>query len=114
VPDGGLAPDGTRWIACRPGFFLPVHVLSRLFRRLFLQYLRQALDSRHLQFFSALKALRKPRAFADYLAPIGQTEWMVYAKRPFGGAEQVLDYLARYTHRLAFRITACATLMTAR
>jgi Putative transposase len=100
VPGGGLAP-GTRWIACRPGFFLPVRVLSRLFRRLFLQYLRQAFDSRQLQFFSALKALREPRAFADYLAPIGQTEWVVYAKRPFAGPEQVLDYLARYTHRVA-------------
>jgi hypothetical protein len=101
VPGGGLAPDGTRWISCKPGFFLPVRVLSRLFRRLFLEHLQAAFDSGKLQFFSALENLRDPHQFARYLAPIRQAEWVVYAKRPFGGPAQVLDYLGRYTHRVA-------------
>jgi Putative transposase/Transposase zinc-binding domain len=101
VPGGGLAPDANRWIACRPGFFLPVRVLSRLFRRLFLQYLRAAFDVGQLQFFSTLASLRSRNIFAEYLRPLCQTEWVVYAKRPFAGAEQVLDYLGRYTHRVA-------------
>jgi hypothetical protein len=101
VPGGGLAPDANRWIAGRPGFFLPVRVLSRLFRRLFLQYLRAAFDAGHLQFFSTLESLASRNIFAQYLRPLGRTEWVVYAKRPFAGAEQVLDYLARYTHRVA-------------
>jgi len=101
VPGGGLTPDANRWIACRPGFFLPVRVLSRLFRRLFLQYLRAAFEAGQLQFCSALESLGNPNTFAQYLRPLGQTEWVVYAKRPFAGAEQVLDYLARYTHRVA-------------
>jgi hypothetical protein len=101
VPGGGLAPGANRWIACRPGFFLPVRVLSRLFRRLFLQYLRAAFDAGHLQFFSTLESLGSRSNFAQYLRPLCQTEWVVYAKRPFAGAEQVLDYLARYTHRVA-------------
>jgi hypothetical protein len=101
VPGGGVAPDGQRWIACRPGFFLPVRVLSRLFRRLFLTQLRQAFDEGELRFFNSLAALQDPDAFASYLAPVAQAEWVVYAKAPFGGPQQVLDYLGRYTHRVA-------------
>jgi Putative transposase/Transposase zinc-binding domain len=101
VPGGGLAPDGQRWIACRPGFFLPVRVLSRLFRRLFLERLQKAFDGGELEFFNALAALRDPDAFAAHLAPARQAEWVVYAKPPFGGPQQVLEYLGRYTHRVA-------------
>ena len=101
VPGGGIGPDGQRWVACRPGFFLPVRVLSCLFRRLFLEYLQTAFDPGQLQFFSSLERLRDRRAFAQYLAPLRKTEWVVYAKRPFGGPEQVLNYLGRYTHRVA-------------
>jgi hypothetical protein len=101
VPGGGLSPDGKRWIACRPGFFLPVRVLSRLFRRLFLQALQQAFDSSQLRFFSKLAALRDAAAFQRYLAPLRKLEWVVYAKPPFGGPRQVLAYLGRYTHRVA-------------
>jgi hypothetical protein len=101
VPGGGISPDSKRWIACRPGFFLPVRVLSRLFRRLFLEYLQTAFDRGKLQFFSSLERLRDSKAFAEYLAPPRQTEWVVYARPPFGGPKQVLDYLGRYTHRVA-------------
>ena len=101
VPGGGLAPDGKRWIACRPGFFLPVNVLSCLFRRLFLDYLQAAFDQGQLHFFSSLERLRDPHAFAHYLAPLRQIDWVVHAKPPFGGPEQVLNYLGRYTHRVA-------------
>jgi len=101
VPGGGISPDGEHWVACRPGFFLPVRVLSRLFRRLFLEHLQTAFDSGQLQFFSSLEGLRDPKAFAQYLAPLRDTEWVVYAKPPFGGPEQVLNYLGRYTHRVA-------------
>jgi len=101
VPGGGISPDGKRWIACRPGFFLPVRVLSRLFRCLFLEYLQIAYNQGKVQFFSSLERLRDPQAFAQYLAPLRQTEWVVYAKPPFGGAQQVLHYLGRYTHRVA-------------
>ena len=101
VPGGGVAPDGDRWIACRPGFFLPVRVLSRLFRRLFLAQLHDAFDKQQLRFFNALAGLQNADAFASYLAPAAQTEWVVYAKAPFGGPEQVLQYLGRYTHRVA-------------
>jgi hypothetical protein len=101
VPGGGIAPDGTRWIACRPGFFLPVRVLSRLFRRLFLEHLDQAYATGQLQFSGALASLHDPHAFAAYLAPLRQSEWVVYAKKPFGSAQRVLDYLGRYTHRVA-------------
>jgi len=101
VPGGGLAPDGKRWIACRPGFFLPVNVLSCLFRRLFLDYLQAAFDQGKLHFFSSLERLRDPHAFAHYLAPLRQIDWVVHAKPPFGGPEQVLNYLGRYTHRVA-------------
>jgi hypothetical protein len=101
VPGGGLSPDGQSWIGCRPGFFLPVRVLSRLFRRLFLEALQQAYDSGKLQFHGELEALRNPTRFTAYLAPLRQAEWVVYAKPPFGGPQQVLAYLGRYTHRVA-------------
>lgn len=101
VPGGGLSPDGQRWVSCRPGFFLPVRVLSRLFRRLFLELLRQAFAQRKLSFFNDLVELQRPDAFACYLAPVARAEWVVYAKPPFGGTEHVLEYLGRYTHRVA-------------
>lgn len=101
VPGGGLSPDGQRWIDCRPGFFLPVRVLSRLFRRLFLEKLAQAHAAGRLAFFGELAPLADPRAFMALLAPLRRAEWVVYAKRPFGGPEAVLAYLARYTHRVA-------------
>ena len=101
VPGGGLAPDGKTWIACRPGFFLPVRVLQRLYRRLFLQKLAAAHASGRLQFFDALTPLSDPRSFAQHLAPSRHADWIVYAKKPFAGPEQVLRYLARYTHRIA-------------
>jgi hypothetical protein len=101
VPGGGISLDGTRWISCRLDFFLPVRVLSRLFRRLFLTYLEKAFDSGKLRFTGSLKALPEPREFRSYLAPLKQTEWVVYAKPPFAGPQQVLDYVGRYTHRVA-------------
>jgi len=101
VPGGGISPDGKRWVGCRSGFFLPVRVLSRLFRRLFLQGLVAAFKAGELQFFSDLGGLKDPDAFAAYLAPLLKSEWVVFAKRPFAGPEQVLAYLARYTHRVA-------------
>jgi len=101
VPGGGISPDGTRWLPCRPGFFLPVRVLSRLFRRLFLTYLQEAFDAGPLHFFSSLEALHDPEDFARYLDPIRKQEWVVYAKPPFAGPQQVVDYVGRYTHRVA-------------
>ena len=101
VPGGGVSLDGKRWIACRPGFFLPVRVLSALFRRLFLTLLRQAFSDGELHFFNALAPLQEPQAFGKYLAPLADIDWVVYAKKPFGGPEQVLEYLGRYTHRVA-------------
>jgi len=101
VPGGGLSPDGQHWIACRPGFFLSVHVLSRLFRRLFLERLTAAYQAGRLGFFADQAALTEPAAFKAYLAALRQAEWVVYAKRPFGGPEAVLAYLSRYTHRVA-------------
>jgi hypothetical protein len=101
VPGGGVSPDGERWVACRPGFFLPVRVLSRLFRRLFLELLRQAYAEGKLAFVAAIAELSSADAFGQYLEPIARAEWVVYAKRPFGGAQQVLEYLGRYTHRVA-------------
>jgi hypothetical protein len=101
VPGGGIAPDGKSWIACRPGFFLPVRVLSRMFRGLFLHYLEKAFTAGELRFFSAYHPLHEPAAFRRYLTPIHHTEWVVYAKRPFAGPAQVLDYVGRYTHRVA-------------
>ncbi len=101
VPGGGIAPDGPTWIACRPGFFLPVQVLSRMFRGLFLDYLDKAFAAGELNFFAAYRHLHEPAAFRRYLAPAWKADWVVYAKRPFAGPAQVLDYVGRYTHRVA-------------
>ena len=101
VPGGGLSPDGARWVSCRPGFFLPVRVLSRLFRRLFLEGLSALHGAGKLAFFGDLEDLADPDAFAAWLAPLRKAEWVVYAKPPFGGPEAVLAYLSRYTHRVA-------------
>jgi Putative transposase/Transposase zinc-binding domain len=101
VPGGGISPDGTRWISCRSNFFLPVSVLARLFRRLFLDYLGQAFDAGDLRFFSSLEPLRMRDAFLSHIAPCREKDWVVYAKRPFAGPEEVLKYVARYTHRVA-------------
>ena len=101
VPGGGLSPDGKRWIACRPGFFLPVKVLSRLFRRLFLEGLGKLHNAGKLRFFGNLVKMADPDAFDAHLAPLRKTDWVVYAKPPFGGPEAVLAYLSRYTHRVA-------------
>jgi len=101
VPGGGLAVDGQRWIACRRGFFLPVRVLSRLFRRRFLEALQQAHCNGQLRFFGPHAPLADAHVFARWLAPLRQCEWVVYAKRPFAGPEAVLAYLSRYTHRVA-------------
>jgi hypothetical protein len=101
VPGGGPSLDGTRWVACRPGFFLPVRVLSRLFRRLFLQGLENAFNAGKLGFFGDLAILADPAAFIRHLEQLRRTDWVVYAKPPFGGPEQVLAYLGRYTHRVA-------------
>ena len=101
VPGGGLSPDGERWVGCRPGFFLPVRVLSRLFRRRFLEALGQAHTTGRLHFFGEHAALVDPNAFATWLAPLRRCEWVVYAKRPFAGPAAVLAYLSRYTHRVA-------------
>lgn len=101
VPGGGLSRDGSRWIACRSGFFLPVRVLSRLFRRLLLTALETAFDAGDLTFVGALHALRDRAAFRQHLTPARRVDWVVYAKRPFAGPRQVLDYVGRYTHRVA-------------
>jgi hypothetical protein len=101
VPGGGLSPDGTRWMACRPNFFLPVRILSKLFRQLILEKLATAHAAGHLRFFEAHADLTDAKAFAAFLARLRQTKWFVYAKRPFAGPEAVLAYLARYTHRVA-------------
>jgi hypothetical protein len=101
VPGGGLSPDRSRWLPCRPAFFLPVRVLSRLFRRLFLKMLLEAHQSNHLKFFGNHTSLGDANAFAAFLAPLRGIEWVVYAKEPFAGPEPVLRYLSRYTHRVA-------------
>ena len=101
LPGGGISPDGTRWISCRPNYVLPVPVLRLLFRRLFLNYLEQAFDAGELQFFSSLEPLRTRHAFLRHIAPTRKINWKVHAKPPFGGPEQVLKYVARYTHRVA-------------
>ena len=108
VPGGGLSPVGDRWIPCKRGFFLPVRVLSRLFRRLFLEHLIAAYE--RLEFYDKLKPLTENDIFTQYLAPLRQTEWVVYAKRPFSGPEAVLSYLSRYTHQIAIansRLITC-------
>jgi hypothetical protein len=101
VPGGGLSLEGKKWLACRPGFFLPVRVLSRLFRRLFLKMLTDAHAAGRLAFFGDHAALANAAAFAAVLMPLHKAEWVVYAKKPFGGPQAVLAYLARYTHRVA-------------
>jgi Putative transposase/Transposase zinc-binding domain len=101
VPGGGLSPDGSRWIACRPRYFLTVEVLSALFRRLLLQMLVAAHDAGRLQFFGEHARLADKAAFKAYLAPLREIDWVVYAKEPFAGPRQVLRYLSRYTHRIA-------------
>ena len=101
VPGGGLSADGSRWVACKPGFFLSVRVLSRLFRRRFLEELEKARHAGRLRFFGEFAHLADSVAFAEWLAPLKACEWVVYAKRPFGGPEAVLAYLSRYTHRVA-------------
>jgi hypothetical protein len=110
VPGGGISLDGERWVACRSGFLFPVRVLSRLFRRLFLEKLIAVHKAGHLKFFGGHAALADAQAFAAYLAPLRRAEWLVYAKRPFGGPQAVLAYLSRYTHRVAIansRLIAC-------
>jgi hypothetical protein len=110
VPGGGLALDADRWVPCKPGFFLSVRVLSRLFRRRFLEELQNAHREGQLQFFGEHAALSNPTTFAEWLAPLRQCEWVVYAKRPFAGPKAVLAYLSRYTHRVAIsnsRLIAC-------
>jgi hypothetical protein len=101
VASGGLSPEGGQWIACKPGFFLPVRVLSRLFRRLFLEQLVVAYQCGQLQFFGHLQVLSENKVFSDWIKPCRQQDWVVYAKRPFAGPEAVLAYLSRYTHRVA-------------
>ena len=101
VPGGGISLDSQRWIACPPIFFLPVRVLSRLFRRLFLKMLTIAHEAGRLAFFRDHAALADKGAFAAFLAPLRKAEWVVYAKKPFGGPQAVLAYLSRYTHRVA-------------
>ncbi len=116
VPGGGISPDGKRWIAARPNFFLPVLVLSRLFRRLMLEKLAAAHKAGKLTFLGAQAHLTDAKAFASFLAPLKRTRWFVYAKRPFAGPKAVLAYLARYTHRVAISnsrlIAADATSVT--
>lgn len=101
IPGGGIAPDQTRWISSKLRFFLPVKVLSRLFRRLFLLALEKAFDTDQLQFHGGIEALRERSAFVLHLAPLSKAEWVVHAKPPFGGPAHVLEYLGRYTHRVA-------------
>lgn len=101
VPGGGLVPQGDRWIACRPGFFLPVRVLSRRFRTLFLRGLVRAFRQGSLRLDGSLAPLAEPAAFDRYLQPVRQADWVVYSKPPFDGPARVLDYLGRYTHRVA-------------
>ena len=101
VPGGGLSGDGSRWIACRPNFLLPVRVLSRLFRRLVIEMLIATHDAGKLVFFGEHASLADAGAFAALLAPLRRSEWVVYSKKPFGGPEAVLAYLSRYTHRVA-------------
>lgn len=101
VPGGGLSPDGTKWVTCKPGFFLHVRVLSRLFRRLFIEGLSMLHRSGDLVFHDDPEMLADPDAFSAWLAPFRKIDWVVYAKPPFGGPEAVLAYLSRYTHRVA-------------
>jgi Putative transposase len=110
VPGGGISLDGTRWVRCKPGFLLPVRVLSRLFRRLFLTALADAHAAGRLRFFGEIADLCGHEAFAAHLAPLRRKNWFVYAKPPFSGPEAVLAYLARYTHRVAIANSRLITL----
>jgi len=101
VPGGGLSPDGVRWVPCKPDFFLPVRVLSRYFRRRFLELLGHAFENGELRFFGSLQSLSERKNFYCHLEPVRRKEWVVYAKAPFAGPKQVLDYVGRYTHRVA-------------
>jgi Putative transposase/Transposase zinc-binding domain len=101
VPGGGLALDTDRWVSCKPGFFLSVRVLSRLFRRRFLEELAAAHSRGKLQCFGEFAPLTDAAVFTQWLAPLRKIEWVVYAKRPFAGPQAVLAYLSRYTHRVA-------------
>ena len=101
MPGGGISLEGDRWVACRPGFFLPVRVLSDRFRNLYLRHLEESYATGKMRFYGKLQPLSNPGSFARYLAPLGECDWVVYAKKPFGGPERVLDYLGRYTHRVA-------------
>ena len=101
MPGGGLSPHGKRWVACRKGFLLSVRVLSRLFRRLFIQELRRAYDNGRLEFHGQLESYREPEVFRNFLDKCRQSQWVVYAQPPFAGPGAVVDYLARYTHRIA-------------
>jgi hypothetical protein len=113
VPGGGLSPAGERWIACRPGFFLPVCLLSRLFRQRFLEALEVADRRGQLQFFGEYTGLADPAAFARWLAPLRAREWVVYARRPFAGPKALLEYLSRYTRRVASPTSASSPSMSA-
>jgi len=113
VPGGGLTSDNA-WRTCRPGFFLSVRVLARLYRRLFLERLQAAFDAGALRFFGNLAGLVQSAVWATYLRPLRRLDWVVFAKRPFGGPQQVLEYLGRYTHRVAIAIAACSSLLTGR
>jgi Putative transposase/Transposase zinc-binding domain len=110
VPGGGISLDGTRWVRCRPGFLLPVQVLSRLFRRLFLTALADAHAAGRLAFFGEIENLRRREAFKTYLVPLKRKNWFVYTKPPFAGPQAVLAYLARYTHRVAISNTRLVSL----
>jgi len=110
---GGISLDGTRWISTKPGFFLPVRALSRLFRRLFLEALEDAFRENLLCFPGKIEALKEPAAFFALTSSLRQKEWVVYSKPPFGGPQRVLEYLGRYTHRVAIdnrRILKCLNL----
>ena len=110
IPGGGLSPDGKRWVSCRKGFFVPVRVLSRLFRGKFLALLQKAFDRKQLEFHGNLRDYKHPRVWETYLETLRNKDWVVYAKPPFGGPEYVLKYLARYTHRVAIsnqRLIGC-------
>jgi len=110
VPGGGISLDGTRWVRCKPGFLLPVQVLSRLFRRLFLTRLADAHAAGRLAFFAEIEGLRHREAFTAHLAPLKRKNWFVYTKPPFAGPQAVLAYLARYTHRVAISNTRLVSL----
>ena len=101
IPGGGISPDGKRWVRCRDGFFLPVRVMSRMFRGKFLALLQGAFEQQELEFHGKLLELAHPKAWEGLFEPLRNKEWVVYAKPPFGGPTQVLKYLARYTNRVA-------------